>query len=159
VSRASPLTNASANEPSGAAGIVSDMKGTASRSAGGAELDEGSPSHALEKRIDKTAALRGPGLRRGSPSATSNTTASAGDDLRASPGAREGTWRWLTYREAAAYCGWSIPYLRNLVSAGQIPVYGRPRVRRFRRDMLDHFLTDPDAAMRSFRAERNAHGS
>ena len=37
--------------------------------------------------------------------------------------------------------------------------YGKPRVRRFRRDMLDLFLTDPDAAMRSFRAERNAHGS
>jgi hypothetical protein len=45
-----------------------------------------------------------------------------------------------------------------LVCAGQIPVYGKPRVRRFRRDMLDLFLTDPDAAMRSFRAERNAHG-
>jgi len=66
---------------------------------------------------------------------------------------------WLTYPEAAAYCGWSVGYLRNLVSAGQVPVYGRPRVRRFRRDMLDLFLTDPDAAMRSFRAERNAHGS
>ena len=35
----------------------------------------------------------------------------------------------------------------------------KPRVRRFRRDMLDLFLTDPDAAMRSFHAERNAHGS
>jgi hypothetical protein len=67
--------------------------------------------------------------------------------------------RWLTYRQAAAYCGWSIAYLRNLVSAGKVPVYGKPRVRRFRRDMLDLFLTDPDAAMRSFRAERNAHGS
>jgi excisionase family DNA binding protein len=66
---------------------------------------------------------------------------------------------WLTYRQAASYCGWSVAYLRNLVSAGQIPVYGKPRVRRFRRDMLDLFLTDPDAAMRSFRAERNAHGS
>ncbi|MGD0679859.1 MAG: helix-turn-helix domain-containing protein [Polyangiaceae bacterium] len=66
---------------------------------------------------------------------------------------------WLTYREAAAYCGWSVGYLRNLVSAGQVPVYGKPRLRRFRRDMLDLFLTDPDAAMRSFRAERNAHGS
>lgn len=66
---------------------------------------------------------------------------------------------WLTYREAAAYCSWSIAYLRNLVSAGQIPVYGRPRMRRFRRDMLDRFLTDPDAAMRLFREERNAHGS
>jgi hypothetical protein len=66
---------------------------------------------------------------------------------------------WLTYPEAAAYCGWSVGYLRNLVSARQVPVYGKPRVRRFRRDMLDLFLTDPDAAMRSFRAERNAHGS
>jgi excisionase family DNA binding protein len=69
------------------------------------------------------------------------------------------TTPWLTYPEAAAYTGWSVAYLRNLVSAGQIPVYGKPRVRRFRRDMLDLFLTDPDAAMRSFHAERNAHGS
>jgi len=66
---------------------------------------------------------------------------------------------WLTYRQAAEYCGWSVAYLRNLVSAGQIPVYGKPRVRRFRRDMLDLFLTDPDAAMRRFRSERTAHGS
>jgi hypothetical protein len=69
------------------------------------------------------------------------------------------TGPWLTYRETAAYAGWSIPYLRNLVSAGPIPVYGKLRVRRFRRDMLDPFLTDPDAAMRRFRAERNQHGS
>jgi hypothetical protein len=67
--------------------------------------------------------------------------------------------RWLTYPEAAEYCGWSIAHLRNLVSTGQVPVYGRPRVRRFRRDMLDMFLTNPDAAMRKFRAERNSHGS
>jgi excisionase family DNA binding protein len=66
---------------------------------------------------------------------------------------------WLTYREAAHYCGWSVAHLRNLVSAGQIPVYGRPRMRRFRRDMLDMFLTNPDAAMRKFRAERNSHGT
>jgi excisionase family DNA binding protein len=66
---------------------------------------------------------------------------------------------WLTYAEAAAYTGWSVAYLRNLVRAGQIPVYGKPRVRRFRRDMLDQFLTDPDAAMRRFRVERNRHGS
>jgi excisionase family DNA binding protein len=64
---------------------------------------------------------------------------------------------WLTYREAAAYTGWSVAHLRNLVSAGQVPVFGRPRVRRFRRDLLDLFLTDPDAAMRLFRAERNTH--
>jgi excisionase family DNA binding protein len=66
---------------------------------------------------------------------------------------------WLTYREAADYCGWTVAYLRNLVSAGKVPVYGKPRVRRFRRDMLDLFLTNPDAAMRKFRAERNSHGS
>lgn len=66
--------------------------------------------------------------------------------------------RWLTYRQAAAYCGWSVGHLRNLVSAGQIPVYGKPRMRRFRRDMLDLFLTDPDAALRKFRSERNTHG-
>ncbi|MBW1905939.1 MAG: helix-turn-helix domain-containing protein [Deltaproteobacteria bacterium] len=61
---------------------------------------------------------------------------------------------WLTYAQAARYTGWSVHYLRNLVSAGQIPVYGRPRVRRFRRDMLDLYLTDPNMAMRKFRAER-----
>ena len=66
---------------------------------------------------------------------------------------------WLTYRQAAMYTGWTVLYLRNLVSAGQIPVYGRQRVRRFRRDMLDLFLTDPDVAMRKFRQERNAHGN
>ena len=67
--------------------------------------------------------------------------------------------RWLTYQQASIYTGWSVEYLRNLVSAGQIPVYGKLRVRRFRRDMLDLFLTNPDAAMRKFRLERNAHGS
>jgi len=61
---------------------------------------------------------------------------------------------WLTYAQAASYMGWSVAHLRNLVSAGQIPVYGRPRVRRFRRDMLDLYVTDPDAAMRKFRLER-----
>ena len=66
---------------------------------------------------------------------------------------------WLTYQEAADYCGWSVAHLRKLVSAGEIPVYGKPRVRRFRRDMLDLFLTNPDAAMREFRSERIAHGS
>ena len=76
-----------------------------------------------------------------------------GRDAQSSPG------RWLTYRQAAEYCGWSVAYVRNLGCAGQIPVYGKPRVRRFRRDMLDLFLTDPDAAMRLFRAERNTHGS
>jgi len=67
--------------------------------------------------------------------------------------------RGLTYRQASIYTGWSVEYLRNLVSAGQIPVYGKLRVRRFRRDMLDLFLTNPDAAMRKFRLERDAHGS
>jgi excisionase family DNA binding protein len=78
---------------------------------------------------------------------------------RAPSAPRESLLHWFTYRQAAEYCGWSVAYVRNLVSAGQIPVYGRLRVRRFRRDMLDLFLTDPDAAMRRFRAERNAHGS
>jgi hypothetical protein len=67
-------------------------------------------------------------------------------------------FHWMTYAQAAAYTGWSIVYLRNLVSAGQIPVFGRSRVRRFRRDMLDLFLADPDEAMRRFRSEGNTHG-
>jgi len=62
---------------------------------------------------------------------------------------------WLTYTQAAHHRGWSIGHLRNLVSGGLIPVYGRPRVRRFRRDMLDLFLTNPDMAMRKFLSERN----
>jgi excisionase family DNA binding protein len=66
---------------------------------------------------------------------------------------------WLTYKQAALYTGWTVAYLRNLVSAGQIPVYGKQRVRRFRRDMLDLFLTNPDVAMRKFRQERNTHGN
>ncbi|MFW2390181.1 MAG: helix-turn-helix domain-containing protein [Polyangiales bacterium] len=66
---------------------------------------------------------------------------------------------WLTYAQAARYTGWSVRYLRNLVSSGAIPVYGKPRVRRFRRDMLDLYLTNPDAAMRKFRLGRNEpHG-
>jgi hypothetical protein len=65
---------------------------------------------------------------------------------------------WLTYGGAAAYCSWTVGHLRNLVSAGQIPVYGKLRMRRFRRDMLDLYLTDPDAALRKFRSERNTHG-
>lgn len=66
---------------------------------------------------------------------------------------------WLNSKAASLYTGWSVAYLRNLVSAGQIPVYGKPRVRRFRQDMLDMFLTNPDAAMRRFLQERNTHGS
>ena len=66
---------------------------------------------------------------------------------------------WFTYKQAAKYTGWSVEYLRNLVSAGRVPVYGKLRVRRFRRDMLDFFLTNPDAAMRKFLLERNEYGS
>jgi excisionase family DNA binding protein len=66
--------------------------------------------------------------------------------------------RWMTYQQAATYLGWSVRYLRNLVSAEKIPVYGPPRSRRFRIDVLDLYMTDRDAAMRRFLAERNAHG-
>jgi excisionase family DNA binding protein len=62
---------------------------------------------------------------------------------------------WLTYAQAASYTGWSVGHLRNLVSAGRIPVYGRARVRRFRRDMLDLYLTNPDIAMREYHSERD----
>ncbi len=65
---------------------------------------------------------------------------------------------WLTYKQASEYTGWSIRYLRNLVCADQIPVYGPLHSRRFRRDMLDLFLTNRDVAMRKFRLERNTHG-
>jgi hypothetical protein len=61
---------------------------------------------------------------------------------------------WLSYAEAAFYTGFSVAYVRNLVSAGAIPVEGGPRARKFRREMLDLWLTDRDAAMRKFRLER-----
>lgn len=64
---------------------------------------------------------------------------------------------WLDYAEAAFYVGRSVGHLRNLVSADAIPHYGKPRSRRFRRDVLDLWLTDRDAAMRKFRLERQAH--
>ena len=60
---------------------------------------------------------------------------------------------WMKYAEAAAYTGYEVRTLRNLVSAGLIPVYGPPRSRRFRRDMLDSWLTNRDAAMRKFHNE------
>jgi len=76
----------------------------------------------------------------------------------ATPNAERGA-TWLTYEQAARYAGWSVGHLRNLVSAGQISVYGIRRRRRFRRDMLDTYLTDPDMAMRRFSAEGNSsHG-
>ena len=81
--------------------------------------------------------------------ASSPSTLPRAADLRTHP-----TTPWLTYAEAAGYTGWSVGYLQNLVSAGKIPVYGRPRSRRFRRDMLDLYLTNPDMAMRKFRAEK-----
>ena len=65
---------------------------------------------------------------------------------------------WLTYAQAARYTGWSVGHLRNLVSAGRIPVYGRPRVRRFRRDMLDLYLTNPEMAMREYLLEMERMG-
>ena len=66
---------------------------------------------------------------------------------------------WMRYQDAADYIGVSVGHLRNLVSAGQIPVYGGSRRRRFRRDMLDAFLTNPGMAMRKFHAERKrTHG-
>jgi excisionase family DNA binding protein len=65
-----------------------------------------------------------------------------------------GGMKWMRYPEAAEYTGYSVGHLRNLVSANQIPVYGAPRSRRFRADMLDLFLEDPDAALRKFRLER-----
>ena len=61
---------------------------------------------------------------------------------------------WMSCQDAATYLGVSVGHLRNLVSAGQIPVYGPVRVRRFRRDMLELYAMDPDAAMRKFRLER-----
>jgi hypothetical protein len=160
VTRASALTKAAAAglDPVKPAELASNRKEIAPPSTAGAGLDARSTGAATGS-TDAAVGLRGPGLHRGRPGRTRKTRAGAVNDQRELPVARDATSRWLTYPEAAAYCRWSVSYLRNLVCAGQIPVYGKPRVRRFRRDMLDLFLTDPDAAMRSFRAERNAHGS
>ena len=87
--------------------------------------------------------------------------ATAGDSFGGTPpsvGPPTGPW-WMKYQGAAEYTGWSVVYLRNLVCAKKIPFYGLKRSIRFRRDMLDLFLTNRDAAMRRFRAERNQHGS
>ena len=92
-----------------------------------------------------------------SPSGPRQTLPCCTADAERPASARQ-TTLWMTYCEAAAYCRFSVGHLRNLVSAGQIPVYGKPRTRRFRRDMLDLYLTDPDAALRKFRSERNTHG-
>ena len=62
---------------------------------------------------------------------------------------------WMRYREAATYVRVSVGHLRNLVSAGRIPVYGPLGRRRFRRDMLDLWVIDPDAAMTRFHWERD----
>ena len=87
------------------------------------------------------------------------TNASNGsEEPTAAPSSAAVAAPWLTYAEAAAYTGWTVVYLRNLVGAGQIPVHGKPRVRRFRRDELDSFLDDPCAAMSRFRAEGNRRG-
>jgi excisionase family DNA binding protein len=60
---------------------------------------------------------------------------------------------WLTYKTAAAYLTLAEATLRSMVSAQRIPVYGGPRMRRFRVDMLDLWLTDRDLALRKWREE------
>lgn len=60
---------------------------------------------------------------------------------------------WLTYRTAAAYLSLAESTLKGMVSSGEIPVYGSRRMRRFRADMLDLWLTDRDLAMRRWREE------
>lgn len=61
---------------------------------------------------------------------------------------------WLTYAQAAKYCGYNVAHLRNLVCAGEIPVYGPPRRRRFSTATLDAYMIDPDRAMRQFRKRK-----
>lgn len=61
---------------------------------------------------------------------------------------------WLTYESAAEYTSLAVSTLHSLVSARQIPVYGSRRMRRFRKDMLDMWLTNRDLAMRKWAEER-----
>jgi hypothetical protein len=63
---------------------------------------------------------------------------------------------WLSYAETAVYTGYSVGHLRNLVSTGSIPVYGKPGSPKFRHDMVDLWMTDRDAAMRLYWQERKA---
>jgi hypothetical protein len=62
---------------------------------------------------------------------------------------------WMNYEEASAYTGYSVRYLQNPVSAGRIPVYGNPRVRRFRRDMgapnSSNVVNEPSGTRRALR--------
>ena len=60
---------------------------------------------------------------------------------------------WLDYEQAAEYVRLAPGTLKNLVSARQIPVYGRRNRRVFRRDMLDLWLVNPGLALRKWEAE------
>jgi excisionase family DNA binding protein len=60
---------------------------------------------------------------------------------------------WLTYKDAAQYLSLAESTLKGMVSSREIPVYGSRRMRRFRTDMLDLWLTDRDLAMRKWREE------
>lgn len=60
---------------------------------------------------------------------------------------------WLTYDEAAQYTRLQPSTLRAMVSAGQIPVYGSRRCRRFRREMLDLWMNDRELSLRKWREE------
>ena len=60
---------------------------------------------------------------------------------------------WLTYKSASDYLSLAESTLKTLVSSEQIPVYGSRRMRRFRIDMLDLWVTDRDLAIRKWREE------
>lgn len=47
---------------------------------------------------------------------------------------------WLDSKSAAQHLCISVPFLRNLVSTGQIPFYKFGRLNRFRKDELDALL-------------------
>ena len=81
------------------------------------------------------------------------TTVATLEDLQRQVGELRVVTPWLNYEEAAAYTRKAVSTLQHLVSAKQIPVYGRRRARLFRRDMLDLWLANPDLAMRKWRLE------
>ena len=62
--------------------------------------------------------------------------------------------KWLSYTEAAAYVGWSVGYLRNMVSQRKIPVYGPLYQRRFRADTLDLYIENRERAMQRHEEEQ-----
>lgn len=76
------------------------------------------------------------------------------NDTTVQPAANDNASPWLTYEQACEYLHVAKSTLFALVHDRKIPVYGSPRMRRFRRDMLDLWLVNRDLALRRWAEER-----